>query len=134
MYLLPKRLAQGSNHPPSKSGAAAAAILSASFGCFFLMVNQHLSLLFSAWNQWVWQLGAWIPGSHNPDPVYGQIGSYTGKETLLLVGWLLSWIVLHQFLKNQAVKLKTILLWMIGLMIAATVMNWHPFFPYAPLS
>lgn len=128
-----KRFAQGSQNPPQKSGVAAAAILSAAFGCFFLMVNQHLTMLFSTWNQWVWQLGAWIPGSHNPDPIYGQIGSYTGKQTLLLIGWLLSWVVLHHLLKNKAVKLTTVLLWMIGLMVAATVMNWHPFFPYAPV-
>ena len=130
----PKVIAQGSQHPPEHSGPAAAAILSATFSCFFLMVNQHLTMVSEAWKNWVWTLGAWIPGSHNPDPLYGQIGPYAGKETLLIISWLGSWFILHQIMKNRQVKPRTIFFWMLTFLIAATVMNWHPFFPYAPLA
>jgi hypothetical protein len=134
LKLLPKGLSQGAEKPPQTSGVAAAAILSASFACFFLMINQHISMLFVTWKEWLWTLGAWIPGSHNPDPLYGAIGPYAGKETIFLIGWVVSWFGLHQGLKNREVKPKTVFFWMFIFLIAATVMNWHPFFPYAPLT
>lgn len=130
----PRGLSQGAKEAPQTSGVAAAAILSAAFSCFFLMLNQHISMLSSTWKEWLWTLGAWIPGSHNPDPLYGAIGPYAGKETIFLIGWLVSWLVLHQLLKNRQVKPKTVFFWMFAFLIAATVMNWHPFFPYAPIT
>lgn len=130
----PGKLASGSQHPPETSGPAAAAILSASFSCFFLMVNQHLTMLFPAYKEFVWTLGAWIPGSHSSDPLYGSIGPYAGKETLLLIGWLGSWALLHWALRRRQIRPGTVFFWTIAFLIAAVVMNWHPLFPYAPLS
>jgi hypothetical protein len=127
-------LAEGSGNPPAVSGPAAAALISAAIGCFTMMVAHHLSDTSKAREKFIWALGSWIPGSHNPDPVWGNIGSYTGKETILLIGWLVSWAILYPLLKNKQVKAKTIFFWMFVLLIAATAMSWHPLFPYLPLT
>lgn len=130
----PRFLSQGAQTPPSVSGPAAAALVSAAFSCFLLMVNQHLTVVFKAWDQVVWMLGSWIPGSRNPDPLYGEIGSYSGKETMMLVGWLLSWLVLSRLWQHRQVQARTMFFWIIAFVVAATVMNWHPIFPYLPLA
>ena len=82
----------------------------------------------------LWNLGSWIPGSKNPSKMWGNIGSYTGKETMLLIGWLISWPILHYLWKDRKIKAKTILFWFFALIIAATAMSWHPIFPYLPLT
>jgi hypothetical protein len=131
----PRFLAQGNDNPPKVSGEAAAAFISAAIGSVTMMVSHHISdgdktktienkLLI---------LGNWIPGANNPDPLWGNIGSYTGKETMLLIGWLLSWVILYFILKNKQIKAITIFFWTIGLMTLATAMCWHPLFPYLPL-
>ena len=129
----PRVLAVGSKNTPSVSGTAAAALVSASFSCFMLMVNQHLTSIFKAWNTIIWNLGDWIPGSKTGDPIYGEIGSYTGKQTIMLISWILSWIVLHQLWKKKEVSFNVIFFCLFGFLVAATVMNWHPIFPYLPL-
>lgn len=96
----PQSIATGAPDAPTVSGPAAAALLSAAFSCFLLMVNQHLTVVFKSWNAIVWSLGDWIPGSRTSDQVYGEIGSYSGKETIMLMGWLLSWVLLHQLWKK----------------------------------
>ncbi|MDJ1185524.1 hypothetical protein PMH09_20265 [Roseofilum sp. BLCC_M143] len=129
----PGGLATGADVAPTVSGPAAAALVSAAFSCFLLMVNQHICSISKAWNTTVWMLGDWIPGSKNPDPIYGEIGSYSGKETVMLVGWLISWWILHQCWKNREVPFSTIFFCLFTFIVAATVMNWHPLFPYLPL-
>lgn len=132
----PKGLATGSQNPPMVSGPAAAALISASFGCFAMMVAHHFSDgdKSKAVEQFLWMLGNWIPGSKNPDPLWGNIGSYSGKETMLLLGWLVTWPILHILWKERQVRAKTIFFWMFVLLIAAAVMSWHPLFPYLPLT
>ncbi len=129
----PQGLAAGSDSPPMVSGPAAAALVSATFSCFLLMVNQHFCSLFKGWEKIVWALGSWIPGSHNPDPLYGEIGSYSGKETVMLVGWLVSWFILNNLWKHRQVPFSTLFFCLFTFIVAATVMNWHPLFPYLPL-
>ena len=130
----PQRLSTGAIDTPEVSGPAAAAFVSATFSCFLLMVNQHLTSIFKSWNTFVWMLGDWIPGSKTGDQIYGEIGSYTGKETVMLVGWLGSWLLLHQVWKNRQVSPRLVLGLMMFFVVAATVMNWHPLFPYLPLT
>jgi hypothetical protein len=130
----PKGLSQGSDVTPTDSGVAAAAFVSAAIGCFTMMVVHHLADTSKAREAFIAKLGAWIPGSQNPSKLWGNIGSYTGKETMLLVGWLVSWAILHQLWKNKHIKSKTIFFWIFSLMIAATAMCWHPLFPYMPLT
>ncbi|MGK7872330.1 MAG: hypothetical protein AB4426_03125 [Xenococcaceae cyanobacterium] len=129
----PEGLAVGSQKSPTVSGPAAAALISAAFACFLLMVNQHFTVVFKAWNEIIWDLGSWIPGSRNSDPLYGEIGSYSGKETVMLIGWLASWFILNKLWQNRQIKSRTIFFWLFVFFVAATVMNWHPIFPYLPL-
>ena len=130
----PQGLAAGSKSAPTVSGPAAAALISAGFGCFLMMVTHHLSDTSKAREKIVWAIGSWIPGSHNPSELWGNIGSYAGKETMLLVGWLVSWPILHFLWKNKTIKSRTIFFWLFTLLIAATAMSWHPLFPYLPLT
>jgi hypothetical protein len=129
----PAGLATGSQQPPATSGTAAAALISAGIGCFTMMVTHHLADTSKEREKFIWGLGKWIPGSDTGDKLWGNIGSYTGKETMLLVGWLVSWVILHNLLKQKQVKTRTIFIWMFGLVVAATAMSWHPMFPYLPL-
>jgi hypothetical protein len=129
----PKGLAEGDKNPPTVSGPAAAALVSAAIGCFTMMVVHHLSDTSKAREKFIWSLGKWIPGSDSKDELWGNIGSYTGKETMLLVGWLVSWPILYLLWRNKNIKSKTIFFWFFILMIAATAMSWHPIFPYLPL-
>lgn len=136
LKLFPQGLAQGAKNPPHTSGSAAAALISAGIGCVTMMVSHHLSDgdKTKAIENWLWALGSWIPGSHNPSKLWGNIGSYTGKETMLLIGWISSWIILSQLWKNQQIKSRTIFFWMFFLFVTATLMSWHPLFPYLPLT
>ena len=134
LHQFPQVIAKGSQDTPTVSGPAAAALVSASFSCFLLMVNQHLTTIFKQWNDIVWSLGDWIPGSKNPDPLHGEIGSYSGKETIMLIGWLFSWFILSKLWQNRSIKFQTIFFCLFGFLVAATVMNWHPLFPYLPLT
>jgi hypothetical protein len=131
----PAILAAGSQTPPNNSGVAAAALISASIGAATMMVTHHLSDTDTskATEKFVHSLGYWIPGSNNPDPIAGNIGSYSGKETMLLVGWLVSWAILHRLLKNRQVRPRTIFFGTFGVLAAAIAMCWHPLFPYLPL-
>lgn len=54
---------------------------------------------------------------------------HRSKATLFLVGWFISWIVLSFMWRNQPIRAKTIFVWMLLLVIAATAMGWHPLFP-----
>ena len=129
----PKVLAEGSKTSPDVSGPAAAALISAAFSCFLLMVDQHFTSAFKAWDKIIWSLGYWIPGSYNSNPLYGEIGSYSGKETVMLIGWLFSWLILSKLWQNKQIKARTIFFCLFCFLVAATVMNWHPLFPYLPL-
>lgn len=129
----PRGLAVGASQAPQVSGPAAAALVSAGIGCLTMMIAHHLSDTSKAREKFLWNLGGWIPGAQNSDPVWGNIGSYAGKETVLLIGWLVSWMILHQLWKGQQIRSRTIFFWMFMCLIAATAMTWHPLFPYLPL-
>jgi hypothetical protein len=132
----PSGLARGSDSSPSGSGEAAAALISAAIGCVVMMISHHLSDgdKSKTIEKFIHNLGAWIPGSKNPDPMWGNIGSYTGKETMLLIGWTFSWAILYLLYKDKRVKVRELFIWLIGLMTLATAMCWHPLFPYLPLT
>lgn len=130
---LPANFVKGSPQTPATSGTAAAALISVGIGCFTMMVTHHLAEISLTTNTFIWGLGKWIPGSDTGDKLWGNIGSYTGKETILLVSWFVSWLILHHLLRHRHVKTRTIFLWTFGLIVAATVMSWQPLFLYLPL-
>jgi hypothetical protein len=129
----PQGLARGASNAPTSSGIAGAAFVSAAFACFVMMVNQHFAAAFKSYEDLIWNLGAWIPGSRNADPLYGEIGSYSGKETILLITWLVSWLLLTLLWRDRKINEGTIFFWLFFFLVASTVMNWHPLFPYLPL-
>lgn len=129
----PKTLHKGSQNPPVTSGPAAAFLISAGIGPVVMMMSHHLAETSKGFEATLRTLGSWIPGSVNPSPLWGNIGSYAGKETMLLIGWLLSLAILYPTLKNKHVKPRTLLFWMFILFTLATVMAWHPLFFYLPL-
>lgn len=65
------------------------------------------------------QIGSWMPQ-------YEKIGPYAGKETILLVTWLASWLVLHFVLRKRDLKVAPwAIAFVIGIGIAA-LMLWTP--------
>jgi hypothetical protein len=129
----PAILATGASTPPETAGIAAAALMSAAIGAVMMMVAHHLSHTSVDREQSIEWLGSWIPGANNIDPATGNIGTFAGVETVLLVGWLVSWVILHGLLQHRQVSTRTIFFGTFGLLIAAIVMCWHPLFPYLPL-
>jgi hypothetical protein len=129
----PKALYNGAQNPPTTSGPAAAFLISGGLGSVMMMVSHHLSDTSKVREARLLVLGSWIPGSVSPDPMWGNIGSYAGKETILLISWLFSLAILYPILKDRQIKPKTLFFWMFSLFTLATVMAWHPLFPYLPL-
>lgn len=130
---VPKSLHKGSSQPPKTSGVAAAALLSGGIGAIAMMITHHYAELSTANNQFVIEMGAWIPGAMNPDPMWGNLENYAGKEMMFFIGWWLSWAILHPLLKNRQVKPRTLILGLLSLFTVATAMAWHPLFPYLSL-
>jgi hypothetical protein len=97
----PAMIYRGSASPPATSGAAAAFLISGGVGSVIMMVIHHFSDTSKSTESWVKFLGSWIPGSTSSDPLWGNIGSYAGKETCLLIGWLLSLLILYPLLQGQ---------------------------------
>lgn len=103
-------LGQG-NAPPDEaiarhhSGPVVAATLAPLLGFFTLVVSHHVSRLSKALDQLVHAYGHWIPGSQGSGPG-GSIGSYSGKETLALAVWGVTWLLFHQLWKKQDFSLR----------------------------
>lgn len=124
---------KGSSSPPATSGGAAAFFISGGIGSVTMMIVHHFADTSKSFEKQVTVFGSWIPGAVSRDPMWGNIGSYAGKETALLLGWLISLAILYPVLKNRQIKSMTIFGWLFGLYTLAAVMAWHPAFPYLPL-
>jgi hypothetical protein len=129
----PKGLHQGSAQPPAVSGPAAAALISGGIGAVVMMLTHHFAEISKANNQFVIEMGSWIPYAMNPDPMWGNLENYAGKEMMFFIGWLVSWPILHVILKHRQVKPRTLLGWLFGLFTLATALSWHPLFPWLSL-
>jgi len=80
-------------------------------------------------NAYLLKIGSWMPN-------YGGIGPYAGKETLGLVVWLGSWLILFFLLRKRDLVLKTwvyaFLAGFVLVMIALwppvyhAIFGWHP--------
>jgi len=130
LKLFPTFFSQGAKQSPKYNGPAAAAFLSTGIGAWAMMISHHLADSSKTIDSFIWSLGSWIAGSHNPSKLWGNIGSYSGKETILLIFWLGSWFVLHQFWREKNISSRIIFLGMFFLFVVSTVMTWHPLFPY----
>jgi hypothetical protein len=104
-----------------KNGQVAAAMIAAMIGVLSLGISHMISVLSEDAKLFIHEVGkAWIPGAEG-------IGPYSGKESFMLIGWGLSWLILYYALRNRDVKLPYYtLLFMIGISIA-TLLVWTPF-------
>ena len=102
------------------SGGAAAAFLSVALGVAALAVSHLASESSERVKNIVYGFGKlWMPGAEG-------IGPYSGKETVALVVWLVSWFILHSILRRREVNVRIIgVLWLIGMGIATTLL-WPP--------
>lgn len=107
-----------------ESGPAVAAIISAMLGLITLALVNLGTQASKAFNAWVHGIGKlWMPGAEG-------IGPYSGKETLSLVVWAGSWILLHLALHRHELKLaRWLVVFLIGIGIATTLL-WPPVFEY----
>ncbi len=102
------------------TGPAAAAVLSAGFGVLALAFSHILDDYSEAGRKWVHAWGkAWMPGAEG-------IGPYSGKETLALVAWLGSWLLLHMLFRRKNVRLSDVGVIFIALIGIATTLLWPP--------
>jgi hypothetical protein len=129
----PRGLHDSGARSPQNSGPAAAAMLSGGIGAVTMMITHHYAELSTANNEFIIRMGNWIPGALSSDPMWGDLGNYAGKEMMFLVGWWVSWAILHPVLKNRHVKPRTLILGLLSLFTIATAMAWHPLFPYLAL-
>lgn len=102
------------------NGPYVAAMLGATIGLLVLALSQIGSELSDAFRDAVFDLGkAWIPGAEG-------IGPYSGKETLMLVGWLASWGLLHLGLRNKILDLRTWFGTALVILFVSTFLMWPP--------
>ncbi len=102
------------------TGIAVAALLSAALGLLTLAGSHLFAEVSPEGKNWVHAWGkAWMPGAEG-------IGPYSGKETLALLAWLGSWILLHLALRRRNIRLTDGgVLFLIGIGLATTLL-WPP--------
>ncbi len=81
-------------HPHQTNGANVAAIMAAAFAIFALGAVVLWSELDATANAKLQKVGNWMPGASG-------IGPYSGKETLMVVSWLVAWVLLHVALRHK---------------------------------
>ena len=104
-----------------KNGQVAAAMTAAMIGVLSLGISHMISVLSKDAKLFIYEVGKlWIPGAEG-------IGPYSGKESFMLIGWGLSWLILYFALRNRDVKLSYYtVIFMIGVGVA-TLLVWTPF-------
>lgn len=105
-------------------GVAVAALMAAMLGMLALAVVNVFTAASKPFNAWVHGVGKlWMPGAEG-------IGPYSGKETISLVIWLGSWVLLHYALRGRDMKLSVwLVVFLVGVGVATTLI-WPPVFEY----
>ncbi len=107
------------------SGPVVAVSLSVLLAFLTLMVSHHISRLTPGLDKLVHSYGYWIPGSQGRGPD-GSIGSYSGKETLALLVWLLSWGLFHGLWRKQEFSLRVWTRFFVISLLLITLGFFHP--------
>jgi len=104
-----------------KNGSAAAAMIASMIAILSLGIANLITVMSKDAKLIIHEIGkVWIPGAE-------AIGPYSGKETVMLLGWGLSWIILYYTLRNHDVRLSIYtIIFIIGVGIA-TLFVWNPF-------
>ena len=102
------------------SGPAAAAFTSAMVGLLVMTVVNLGTEASEPFRDFILNIGKlWIPGAES-------IGPYSGKETVMLVAWLVTWAALHLILRKKEVDLvRWGVLFLVGIGLATTFI-WPP--------
>jgi hypothetical protein len=102
------------------NGIAVAAYLSAMIGVLTLGIVAFLCEASTGISAKVHQIGKlWMPGAEG-------IGPYSGKETLSLLAWVVSWIILHRLLRHKNVnEVLWLVVFLLGIGVASTLV-WPP--------
>ncbi|NOT86181.1 MAG: hypothetical protein HOP02_15705 [Methylococcaceae bacterium] len=108
------------------SGPIIAATLSPLLGFYTLMISHHVSRVTKDLDKLVHSFGHWIPGSTGTGPD-GSIGSYSGKETLALGIWLLTWAIFHVLWQKQDLPVNRWIPLFLGAIGFVTLCLFHPF-------
>lgn len=110
--------------PQVPGGVAVAALLSAMLGMLALAAVNQFTAASPAFNAWVHGVGKLsMPGAEG-------IGPYSGKETLSLVAWIASWLILHYGLRRRDLDVsRWLIVFLVGVGIATTWI-WPPVFEY----
>jgi len=107
------------------SGPAIAATVSLLLGFYTLMITHHISRLSKEMDKFIHSYGYWIPGSSGVGPD-GSIGSYSGKETLALLVWGLSWAIFHLLWRKQDLPIRGWLPIFLGGLLVVSLGFIHP--------
>src|SRR5215831_14714338 len=113
-----------SSHQPTEApipnGVAIAAYLAAMIGLLVLGLVAFACMASKPFEQSVYGVGKlWMPGASG-------IGPYSGKETLGLLGWLISWSVLHSALRRRQLRARFwLVIFLVGIGLATTLL-WPP--------
>jgi hypothetical protein len=83
------------------TGPVVAALMAVLCGEFALLLADKISNRSKVMEDWVYSLGKWMPGATGTG-AGGSIGPYSGKETIGLVVWCLSWLILHAALRKAS--------------------------------
>jgi hypothetical protein len=86
---------------PRPTGPLAAALFAVPCAEFALLLADKIANRSKPFETLVYGFGKWIPGAIGSGPG-GNIGPYSGKEIIALIVWLLSWVVLHSYLRNAS--------------------------------
>ncbi len=105
-----------------KNGVAQSALLSAMFGCLTLALVNLGTEMSESFKTLVHNIGKlWMPGAEG-------IGPYSGKETISLVAWLVSWVIFYFILRDREWNfIFVIVLFLVGIGLATTLL-WPPVF------
>ncbi|HEU5315069.1 MAG TPA: hypothetical protein VFX49_03110 [Chloroflexota bacterium] len=102
------------------TGAAGAALLSGGLGLFAMSISQVMAEGSEAAKTAIHNLGKlWIPGAQG-------IGPYSGKETIALAVWLVSWAILHYVLRRREINLTAYGIAFLLLIGLSTTIFWPP--------
>ena len=113
-------MATASSPTPLTTGPATAALIGAGLGVLALALSHLFSEASVSFKEAMQALGnLWMPGAQG-------IGPYSGKETVGLVVWLLSWTLLHLVLRKREVNLVVTGVITLVLVGVATTILWPP--------
>jgi hypothetical protein len=116
----PQGTTEESNPLSIPNGAAIAAYLSAMIGMLVLGIVVFASEASKPFAETVHAIGKlWMPAAE-------RIGPYSGKETLMVLAWLGSWLILHGLLRQKQLNGG---LWLTVFLVGvggATMLVWPP--------